>query len=185
MSGSTAPNEQALQDLFPATGATKDGRAFSVTLYTPADYVSLEEFYVGFEPKRCAQGLPPIGRERIARWLRSVLASGAHLIARMDGELVGHGLLVPTSGRADVWEWAIFLAADHRGRGMGTEMNRLAVAAGRALDLRGLWLSVEPHNRAALRSYEKAGFRFSSTAFLSPEAEMELEYQQPVAADRS
>jgi diamine N-acetyltransferase len=166
----------ALTGLLPTSCRTKDGREFSVDLYRTADYAELEEFYDSFHPKRCAQGLPPIGRDRVARWLRSILPAGVHLIARSNHDLVGHGLLVPT-GRDRVWEWAIFLSAEHRGRGLGTEMHRIAVEVGRALGLRGLWLSVEPHNRAALRSYEKAGFRFSSTAFLSPEAEMELEYE--------
>ena len=38
-----------------------------------------------------------------------------------------------------------------------------------------LWLSVEPHNRAAIRSYEKVGFRFLPGTIFSPEAEMEME----------
>ena len=37
-----------------------------------------------------------------------------------------------------------------------------------------LWLWVEPFIRAALRSYEKAGFRFVPATIYSPEVEMEL-----------
>jgi RimJ/RimL family protein N-acetyltransferase len=44
----------------------------------------------------------------------------------------------------------------------------------RTLELRRLWLSVEPHNRPALRSYEKVGFRFVPGTIFSSEMEMEL-----------
>jgi diamine N-acetyltransferase len=164
---------ESLDRLLPAGRVDNTGRRFSVDLYEPDDYPALVGFYDRFEPKRCAQGLPPTGTDRISRWLEQVLPIGAHLVAWTDGELVGHGLLVPT-GRDEIWEWAIFLAQEHRGRGMGTEMNRLAIEAARALKLRGLWLSVEPHNRAAVRSYEKVGFKFATGSFLSSEAEMEI-----------
>jgi len=71
-------------------------------------------------------------------------------------------------------EYAIFLSREVRGQGVGTQVNRLSVELARSMDLRGLWLSVEPHNRPALRSYEKAGFRFVPGTVFSPEVEMEL-----------
>jgi ribosomal protein S18 acetylase RimI-like enzyme len=57
---------------------------------------------------------------------------------------------------------------------VGTQVNRLSVELARTMDLRGLWLSVEPANRPALRSYEKAGFRFVPGTIYSPEIEMEM-----------
>jgi diamine N-acetyltransferase len=164
---------ESLTGLFPATRVDRTGREFRVELYSSDQASALQRFYESFEPKRCAQGLPPAGADRIARWLEQVLPHGLHLLAWSDTELVGHGLLVPT-GRTGIWEWAIFLAEAHRGRGMGTEMNRLAIAAARQVGLAGLWLSVEPHNRAAVRSYEKVGFQFATGSFLSSEAEMEI-----------
>lgn len=58
---------------------------------------------------------------------------------------------------------------------MGTQINRIATEVARAEGLRKLWLSVEPHNRPATRSYERVGFRYLPGAVFSPEAEMELE----------
>lgn len=168
------PAAGRLAAVLPTVRHDKAGQAFIVRLVRPDDRDALAAFYERFEPKRGAQGLPPIGTDRIARWLDSVLPQGVHFVAECRGELVGHGLLVPT-GREGVWEWAIFLDREHRGRGMGTEMNRIAVEIGRALGLRKLWLSVEPHNRPAVRSYEKVGFRFLPGSIFSPEAEMELE----------
>jgi diamine N-acetyltransferase len=172
--GPGVPDTAALAELLPAERGDKAERPFVVRLLQPEDRAALDEFYEIFEPKRAAQGLPPSGRDRVTRWLDGVLSEGVHMIAESDGELVGHGLLMP-SGRPGVSEWAIFLAEEHRGHGIGTEMNRLAIEVARALGDRKLWLSVEPHNRPAVRSYEKVGYRFLSSAIFSPEAEMELE----------
>ncbi|MBA4159058.1 MAG: GNAT family N-acetyltransferase [Gemmatimonadetes bacterium] len=170
------PDSAALATLLPAACRDKQGRPFTVRILLQDDRAALEGFYDAFEPKRGAQGLPPIGADRVARWLDSVLPDGVHLIAEAEAAMVGHGLLMPT--RQDgVGEWAIFLAREDRGHGIGTGMNRIAVEVSRALGLRKLWLSVEPHNRAAVRSYEQVGFRFLPSAIFSLEAEMELELE--------
>lgn len=152
----------------------KAGESFTIRYIRRSDRDALQSFYERFEPKRAAQGLPPKGAERIARWLDTVLPNGIHLVVYRDSELIGHGLLVPT-GREGTLEYAIFLRQEVRGRGVGTQLNRVAVEAARAGGARRLWLSVEPHNRAAVRSYEKAGFRFLPHTTYSMEAEMELE----------
>ena len=152
------------------------GQQYEVREYHPSDRVALELFYLDFEPKRAAQGLPPKDAERIARWLQSVLGQGTHLLTFHERELVGHALLVPT-GEEGVSEYAIFLRGDHRGRGLGTAMNRAAVQIAREQGLKGLWLSVEPRNRAALRSYEKAGFALLPGTIFSTEAEMRISLQ--------
>lgn len=152
----------------------RDGREFAVHAPDAGDRAALEAFYDTFEPKRAAQGLPPKGADAARRWLDSILPAGAHLVVRADGALVGHAFLVPT-GREGEAEYAVFLHADVRGRGLGTALNRLAVEVARASGFRRVWLSVEPHNRAAIRSYEKAGFRFRPSTIFSPEAEMDLD----------
>jgi RimJ/RimL family protein N-acetyltransferase len=162
-----------LDEILPADRVDKDGAPYRVRLFESSDRAALDEFYAAFEPKRAAQGLPPQGEDRIRSWLDGVLADGVHLAAEVDGELVGHGLIMPAE-RTDTMEWAIFLHRDRRGRGIGTEMNRIAIDVARRHGASRLWLSVEPHNRAAVRSYEKVGFRFLSSAIFSPEAEMEL-----------
>ena len=163
----------ALFTLLPALLHDKEGREFSVRILGRDDRAALDEFYDAFDPKRAAQGLPPAGRERVTRWLNQILASGTHLAVERDGHLVGHAMLLPTE-RDGVREYAIFLAREVRGQGVGTQVGRLTVEVARALGLKGIWLSVEPHNRAALRSYEKAGFTFVPATIYSPEVEMEL-----------
>lgn len=152
----------------------KSGDAFWIRPFQHEDHPALIEFYERFEPKRCAQGLPPAGRDRVVRWLDSILASGVHLLAHREGPLIGHAFIAPLAAE-QAGEYAVFLSAEERGRGVGTELNRAAMAHARAAGFRRLWLTVEPHNRAAIRSYEKVGFRFLPGTIFSLEAEMELD----------
>jgi GNAT superfamily N-acetyltransferase len=151
----------------------KLGIPFEVRLSLPADRTALLAFYNDFEPKRAAQGLPPSGPERVKRWLETVLASGIHLVAHRNEELIGHALLMPTQDEGVV-EYAVFLREDERGHGVGTELTLAAAEVARDAGLLRLWLSVGLQNRAAVRSYEKAGFHFLPGTIYSPEAEMEM-----------
>jgi RimJ/RimL family protein N-acetyltransferase len=161
-----------------ATLRDREGRVYTVRSCRPADRSRLDRFYEAFEPKRAAQGLPPEGPERIARWLDGVLATGTHLVVESDGRLVGHAMLMPT-GDPGVREYAIFLDGSVRGRGVGTGVNRLSAELARALELDRLWLSVEPQNRAAVRSYQKAGYSCRPLTLFCPELEMELDLAPP------
>ena len=168
-----------LPELLPVLRRDKTGAEFRVRAFRSEDRTALEAFYVDFEPKRAAQGLPPLGRERIARWLDKILPAGIHLLVEMkdvpdQSSLAGHALLIPTGQEPGVAEYAVFLHQNIRGRGIGTELNRISAEVARASGSHRLWLSVEPHNRAAIRSYEKVGYRFIPRTAFSPEAEMEL-----------
>jgi RimJ/RimL family protein N-acetyltransferase len=150
----------------------KRGEAFTVRDYAPADRTALEEMYADFEPKRAAQGLPPEGGAALARWLDRSLARGRHLVVEIDGTLLGHVMLVPLDG--DTVELANFLHQSIRERGIGTALNMVAVRLAREDGCRRVWLSVEPSNRAAVRSYQKSGFRRLPGSHWAPEVEMEV-----------
>lgn len=164
-----------LDEILPVTLYDRQGRPFRVReMCSRADREVVAGFYDAFEPKRAAQGLPPAGSYRISRWLDAILREGTHLLVEEeDGSVVGHAFLVPTD-RPEVAEYAIFLDHGIRGRGVGTQVNRVAARVAHSLGLRRLWLSVEPHNRAAVRSYARAGFRFLPGSIYSAEAEMQL-----------
>lgn len=157
----------------PSRHHDKRGSPFVIRTLEPSDRAALEAFYAEFEPKRTAQGLPPEGDFRVRRWLDGILTEGVHLAVEMEDRLVGHAFLMPTR-RPGVWEYAIFLHQDVRGAGVGTTVNRVTVETARLLGIARLWLSVEPHNRAAVRSYEKVGFGFRPETLYSPEMEMEM-----------
>jgi RimJ/RimL family protein N-acetyltransferase len=158
----------------PVECIDKNGQPFVVREYVPEDRPRLEAFYEAFEPKRTAQGLPPHNPAGVQRWLDKILLEGTHLIVKAGAELIGHAFLVPT-GREREAEYAIFLARAVRGQGVGTQVNRITIDVARAQGLETLWLSVEPHNRAAIRSYEKVGYEFIPGSIFDIEAEMKLE----------
>jgi RimJ/RimL family protein N-acetyltransferase len=173
VNSSTSAAGDPLEGLLPAVLRDKENRVSAVRPYRPDDRESLERFYADFTPKREAQGLPPEGPARVARWLDNILHAGTHLLVEREGRLVGHAMLIPTD-RPGVSEYAIFLEEGARGQGLGTEVNILSAQVARTLRIDRLWLSVEPRNRRAVRSYEKAGFRFRPETVFTPEVEMEL-----------
>lgn len=151
----------------------EQGRVFVLRPLTPGDRQDLVRMYESFEPKRSAQGLPPASREAIDRWLDIVLSGGIHMLVEIEGEILGHGMLLPF--QTDSAELATFLHQSIRDRGIGTALNRRLLDLGRAQGWRRAWLSVEPSNRRAIRAYEKVGFRHRPFSLWSPEVEMELE----------
>jgi len=150
----------------------KRGHAYRARTFTRADRPALEEMYRAFDPKRGAQGLPPGDGESIHRWLDQVLAAGTHVLVEVDGQILGHLMVIPMS--EDTSELANFLHQAIRNRGIGTALNYLALKIARAQGKRRVWLSVEPSNRIAIRSYEKTGFRRMPGSLWAPEVEMEV-----------
>jgi RimJ/RimL family protein N-acetyltransferase len=133
----------------PGLLTDKLGEPFLVRPYRPDDRAALEEMYRDFEP------------------------SGEHLLVEVEGRLSGHLMLVPIGG--ETVELANFLHQSIRNRGIGTAINRLGVERAREAGYRRVWLSVEPSNRPALRSYEKAGFRRLPGSLWAPEIEMAVQ----------
>jgi RimJ/RimL family protein N-acetyltransferase len=148
----------------------REGKPFLVRRYEADDRAALETMYADFEPKRVAQGLPP-DNGAIGRWLDRVLPRGQHLVVDVDGRVLGHLMLMPMDdGKVEL---ATFLHQSIRNRGIGTELNRMALLIARDAGARSVWLSVEPSNRAAVRSYHKAGFQRRPGSLWAPEIEME------------
>ena len=156
----------------PRTYTDKLGEPFVIRPLRAGDPAALREMYDDFEPKRVAQGLPPADDEQRGRWLESVLADGRHLVVEIAGRVVGHGMLLPFDD--DGAELANFLHQATRDRGIGTALNRALLELARELGLGRVWLSVEPFNRRAIRSYEKVGFRRRPMSPWAPEVEMEV-----------
>jgi RimJ/RimL family protein N-acetyltransferase len=78
---------------------------------------------------------------------------------RRDDEPVGTCMLTGIDYRHARCGFGILLG-ERRGQGLGTEATRLALDwAFNALSLRNVLLEVMPWNAAAIRTYEKAGFR--------------------------
>ena len=157
---------------FPAFMIDKEGRAFTVRRYSSQDRTGLVQMYRAFEPKRRAQGLPPV-EPGIDRWLDHVLSHGEHLIILVDDAIVGHVMLIPIDDTRV--ELANFLHQSIRNRGIGTAINQVAIEVSRESGWKQVWLTVEPSNRAAVRSYEKAGFRRLPGSLWAPEIDMQYD----------
>lgn len=152
----------------------RHGARFVIRPYDPRDRAALDRMYDVFEPKRGAQGLPPGGAVQRARWLSRVLADGHHLVVEVGGQVLGHGMLLPLNDRSGA-ELANFVHQSIRDRGIGTALNQALLDLAAAEGMERVWLCVEPSNRRAIRSYEKAGFRRRFTSGWAPELEMEIE----------
>jgi RimJ/RimL family protein N-acetyltransferase len=132
----------------------------------------LVAMYEAFEPKRGAQGLPPMGRDRILAWLRPLLSGNLNLLALCGDKVIGHTMLCPIPLRRDCAEFAIFVHQDFRNQGIGTEFARITLNYGKEKGLGQIWLTVEVNNFPAIRVYKKLGFQVSGTYY--PEVEMAL-----------
>ena len=163
----------------PVTLRDKEEQPYVVRLMRPEDRPALEVMYADFEPKRVAQGLPPAKPEGIVRWLDRILPDGTHLMVEIEGVVLGHAMLLPIDGERA--ELANFLHQTIRNRGIGTQLNRLILSLARDGRFRRVWLCVEPGNRPAVRSYERAGFRKLPGELWAPEVEMECLLDTPGA----
>jgi RimJ/RimL family protein N-acetyltransferase len=86
-------------------------------------------------------------------------------------------MLVPFDSAAEL---ANFLHQSIRDRGIGTALNEALLDVARTHGIQRVWLSVEPTNRRAIRSYEKVGFQRRPTLAWAPEVEMEVEIEEGV-----
>ena len=78
-----------------STFESRAGLVIEVVEFCDNRFDELIEMYNDFEPKRAAQGLPPVGRERIVAWLRHLQKSGHNLLALWNGHIIGHSMLCP------------------------------------------------------------------------------------------
>jgi len=157
-----------------STFESRAGLVIEVVEFCDNRFDELVEMYNNFEPKRAAQGLPPVGRERIVAWLRHLQKSGHNLVALWNGKVIGHSMLCPMERQRA--EFAIFLHQDFRNQGIGTGLTEVTLNYARRKGLRNVWLSVEVNNPCAIRVYKKKGFQVSE--MFGPEQEMALDLEE-------
>jgi RimJ/RimL family protein N-acetyltransferase len=95
---------------------------------------------------------PPVDVDRRAsRWLLD-----GTFVAHETGDIVGLLHVDPTP--FGYGELGMCVAADRRGRGVGTALVAAAIEWSRANGMHKLSLGVFPHNEAAIALYRKSGF---------------------------
>lgn len=133
----------------------------------------LVEMYDTFDPADRAQGIPPVGREKVRSWIEVVLEQGIDIVAWQDEEVIGHATLVP-DGEIE-YELAIFVHQDHRRQGAGSALLRALLGAAAAAGIEYIWLSVERWNTVAVALYESVGFRTCDAASFELEMSLRLD----------
>jgi Acetyltransferases len=134
---------------------TTDGEGRTIAVCQATDLDALVQLYVDFDPADRAQGIPPVGEDAIRNWLeRITVADAVNMVARHDGRVVGHAMLVGEDER----ELAIFVLQPYQNAGIGTELLRTTLGAAAADGVERVWLAVERWNDPAIALYRRVGF---------------------------
>mgnify|MGYP000182644787 FL=1 len=119
-------------------------------------YEALVEMYDAFDPADRVHGLPPLATDTVRDWLDN-LRPGLHAVARHDGRVAGHAVLMEVSDE-DAHELAIFVRGSYQHARIGTRvLERFCWEADR-YGIPAITLFVQSDNRPALDLYRSMGF---------------------------
>ena len=156
----------------PISYDSPDGQAVSIEVFD-GDRDGLVSMYLDFDPADRAQGIPPVGEERVENWLDHLLCENCYnVVARHDGEIVGHATLVGDGEGG--YELAIFVHQDWQGQGIGTEVLEAMLGHGADQGIDRVWLTVERWNRPAINLYKKVGFETTDAQSFEHEMSIRL-----------
>jgi GNAT superfamily N-acetyltransferase len=147
----------------PIRFTDREGRVIDLRAFgerATAELDALRELYRDFDPKFRTLGVPPIGEERLDRWLE-ILTGDVCVLAWHGSRVVGQAALVPDP-RRDAHEFTVFLHQSYHGAGIGTRLTEAALSLGREEGVTHVWLLVESENRAAVGLYRTVGFVVTS-----------------------
>ena len=157
----------------PDTVEDETGRRIDIEAYN-GQRESLVGMYADFEPADRAQGIPPVGEERIDSWLDTLVGENCYnVIAKHGGDVIGHATLVGDDEGA--YELAIFVLQDYQGAGIGEELLERLLGLGHRQGVERVWLTVERWNRPAINLYESVGFETCSSESFELEMALRLD----------
>ncbi len=116
------------------------------------------QLFTGFESQ--------LTRRQEAGWLDDLVGrirkgDAMSVLAEVDGEVVGNGE-IERGSYAETWHHGhlgLTIRGSYRGLGIGREMVRVLLAEARRQGLRSVHVEFLSRNQAAVRVYEKAGFK--------------------------
>lgn len=141
------------------------------------DLAALLAMYERLDPTDRTMGVPPASPERRREWFASLLAEGWNLVADRGNEVVGHIAVTPAIAAEPLF--VIFVDGRYRGRGIGTELVRHAIARAADRGHDALRLTVSTGNRRAVAVYRNVGFEVVERGV--SELGMELPLDDPIA----
>lgn len=98
----------------------------------------------------------PVDREaRLHRWRESMDDPRNAFFVAVEGDRVIGNAVLKWVGASDL---GMAIAADHRGRGVGTALLEACIEWAERKDIHKMELKVWPHNEPAIALYEKFGF---------------------------
>ncbi|MFC3478027.1 GNAT family N-acetyltransferase [Halobacterium litoreum] len=160
----------------PVSFADREARDIELRAFDEPDgegFGALVEMYVDFDPADRAQGVPPVGEERVREWLNTLLSQdGFDVVAWHGDRVAGHATLVPDD--EETYELAIFVHQDYQGAGIGTRLIEALLGYGQSEGANLVWLTVERWNRPAVALYEKVGFETASAESFEMEMAIRL-----------
>lgn len=119
--------------------------------------------YLGFRPRNCFNGLPPINDDACVRWVEQMMDTGVNLIAiSCEQGMVGHTALFPMGERT--CETIVVVLPEHQQAGIGSQLARCGVQLSYELGFEKIWLCVEARNQVARHVYSRCGFRYVAHA---------------------
>ncbi len=138
------------------------GKPFEIGMGRAEHFQSLLEMYRTFSPRPATQGLPPEDPETCQNWVKSIFEIGLNTLAWRGDIAIGHVAMIP-SVKGKTGELLIFVAQDHRNRGVGTELMRFSLEEYGQRGFELIWLTVRVLNFIAIKLYRKFGFEFCDT----------------------
>lgn len=130
---------------------------------TAADYPRVREIYL--EGIATGHATFETGAPDWEGWDRKFLQK-CRLVAESDGRVLGWAGLSAVSDRCvygGVGEVAVYVAAEARGKGVGTRLLDALVEASEEAGLWTLQAGIFPENAGSVRIHEKCGFRVIGT----------------------
>ncbi|PGF16466.1 GNAT family N-acetyltransferase [Natrinema sp. CBA1119] len=170
----------------PTTVEDREGR--SIEVRAPEEFATealddVVDMYLEFDPSDRAQGIPPTGEDRIRNWLETIGEDSINVVARHDGDAIGHAMLVPDSDdpaaierKSEIeWELAIFVLQAYQRAGIGTLLLENLLGHASDIGISRVWLTVERWNNPAIALYERVGFEATGTESFEQEMAILLE----------
>jgi RimJ/RimL family protein N-acetyltransferase len=126
-----------------------------------ADGQRLVDMYLGFQPRNCFQGLPPLKDAACVQWVHDMLRTGVNVIAQCNPHgIIGHTALFPISRQK--CEMLVVVCPGFQNVGIGTELVRSCIELAGERGFERIWLPVESTNVRARHVYRKCGFEYVS-----------------------